>query len=393
MHFAVAAWQELLENRRVLQWSYAFGYCHDKSRTNERELLEFCQGVRALDRINGSASCVSRSLTCTQVLEDLTEKLSKLLETSPLTHQMSDLLAYKNEVSTVTETCSTYRRRFVEKVSQGLTGTPLAPLPTDTDTQTEAMPAPTGDEEVCPLCFIPAASGDGLYAHMLGMHPEVVEGHHEAGTCDRCTRRVIGSRRDHDLIYHPFDAAPVEGEPKGLVAAFLPHGRNAALHKALARQRGAAPSDLSNEAEEDEELRQALRISAEQAGVQPVALGLAEYVCMPPVMESAPIARDGSENDSVIINDSDEEPAAAGDVSAAPVSSVDPLAALRRAAAELQAVGAGSVVMEPSDAIDFDENELCMPDALRAPPRTHARTHTHIIIHTNIRVCVICVYT
>lgn len=46
-HFAVAAWQELLENRRVIQWSYAFGYCHDKSRTNERELLEFCQGVRS----------------------------------------------------------------------------------------------------------------------------------------------------------------------------------------------------------------------------------------------------------------------------------------------------------------------------------------------------------
>lgn len=44
-HFAAVSRNEVLESRRMLQWSYAYSYFNTEMSKRERDLFIFCQSV------------------------------------------------------------------------------------------------------------------------------------------------------------------------------------------------------------------------------------------------------------------------------------------------------------------------------------------------------------
>jgi ariadne-1 len=94
------ATEQLMENRRVLMWSYAFAFYLDKTKNAERNLFEYLQ----------------------EDLEKHTNHLSELYET-PVdkidTYQK--FIKWKEEVTNYTRVTKKFLDNFVEGVSNGLT--------------------------------------------------------------------------------------------------------------------------------------------------------------------------------------------------------------------------------------------------------------------------------
>jgi len=100
--FLLEATEQLINNRRVLQWSYVYGYYldQDKSRVNEKNLYVYLQ----------------------EDLEKHTNYLSELYERP--TEKIADYQAFvkwKEEVTNYTRVCQRFLQNFVEGVMGGLT--------------------------------------------------------------------------------------------------------------------------------------------------------------------------------------------------------------------------------------------------------------------------------
>jgi len=98
--FLKEATEQLLENRRVLQWSYVFGFYLDKAKTAERNLFEYLQ----------------------EDLEKHTNHLSELYETpADKIDSYHKFIKWKEEVTNYTRVTKKFLDNFVEGVSGGLT--------------------------------------------------------------------------------------------------------------------------------------------------------------------------------------------------------------------------------------------------------------------------------
>jgi ariadne-1 len=99
--FLKEATEQLLDDRRVLKWSYVYGFYLDKSNNKERNLFEYLQ----------------------EDLEKHTNKLSELYEI-PLTKLKNDyhkFVQWKEQVTNYTRVTAGFLSKFVEGVSKGLT--------------------------------------------------------------------------------------------------------------------------------------------------------------------------------------------------------------------------------------------------------------------------------
>lgn len=101
--FLLEATEQLLNNRRVLQWSYVYGFFLDKSKAAEKNLYEYLQ----------------------EDLEKHTNYLSELYERSiESVKEYQQFIKWKEEVAHYTRVCSKFLSNFVEGVASGLTNTP-----------------------------------------------------------------------------------------------------------------------------------------------------------------------------------------------------------------------------------------------------------------------------
>jgi len=98
--FLIDATEQLLENRRVLQYSYVIGYYLNRSKSSERNLFEFLQ----------------------EDLEKYTNRLSELYEHSASSiEDYQSFMDWKVAVTDFTRTCSNFLTKFSEGVNSGLT--------------------------------------------------------------------------------------------------------------------------------------------------------------------------------------------------------------------------------------------------------------------------------
>jgi len=98
--FLREATDQLLENRRVLQWSYCYGFYLDKTKNAERNLFEYLQ----------------------EDLEKHTNHLSELYETpADKIDDYHKFMKWKEEVTNYTRVTKKFLDNFVEGVSGGLT--------------------------------------------------------------------------------------------------------------------------------------------------------------------------------------------------------------------------------------------------------------------------------
>jgi len=98
--FLIDATEQLLENRRVLQYSYVIGYYLNRSKSSERNLFEFLQ----------------------EDLEKYTNRLSELYEHSASSiEDYQSFMDWKVAVTDFTRTCSNFLAKFSEGVNAGLT--------------------------------------------------------------------------------------------------------------------------------------------------------------------------------------------------------------------------------------------------------------------------------
>eukprot|EP01125_Pyxidicula_operculata_P012799 TRINITY_DN4210_c0_g2_i1.p2 TRINITY_DN4210_c0_g2~~TRINITY_DN4210_c0_g2_i1.p2 ORF type:complete len:515 (+),score=125.77 TRINITY_DN4210_c0_g2_i1:1636-3180(+) len=97
-NFLKDATEQLLSNRRVLKWSYVYGFYLDKSKTSEKNLFEYLQ----------------------EDLEKHTNKLSELYE-KDFPKDYTQFIKWKEEVTNYTRVTSGFLKKFVEGVMGGLT--------------------------------------------------------------------------------------------------------------------------------------------------------------------------------------------------------------------------------------------------------------------------------
>jgi len=100
--FLVEATEQLLKNRRVLQWSYVYGYylSNDEPRKQEKNLYEYLQ----------------------EDLEKHTNYLSELYErTMEKIPDYQAFIKWKEEVTNYTRVCDKFLQNFTEGVVTGLT--------------------------------------------------------------------------------------------------------------------------------------------------------------------------------------------------------------------------------------------------------------------------------
>jgi len=100
--FLMEATEQLLRNRRVLQWSYVFGYYLDRKKETEKNLFEYLQ----------------------EDLEKHTNKLSELYETHlDKIEDYHQFMKWKEDVTNYTRVTAKFLDKFVEGVADGLTQT------------------------------------------------------------------------------------------------------------------------------------------------------------------------------------------------------------------------------------------------------------------------------
>jgi ariadne-1 len=99
--FLKEATEQLIRNRRVLQWSYVYGYYLDKSKTAEKNLFEYLQ----------------------EDLEKHTNHLSELYEMplEKLEGNYQKFMQWKEDVTNYTRVTAKFLEKFVEGVMGGLT--------------------------------------------------------------------------------------------------------------------------------------------------------------------------------------------------------------------------------------------------------------------------------
>eukprot|EP01121_Diplochlamys_sp_Union-15-3_P018346 TRINITY_DN6656_c0_g2_i1.p1 TRINITY_DN6656_c0_g2~~TRINITY_DN6656_c0_g2_i1.p1 ORF type:complete len:503 (+),score=81.00 TRINITY_DN6656_c0_g2_i1:99-1607(+) len=98
--FLMEATEQLLKNRRVLQWSYVFGFYLDKKKTAEKSLFEYLQ----------------------EDLEKHTNTLSTWYEKALDTiADYQAFMSWKETVTNLTRVTAKFLDKFVEGVSEGLT--------------------------------------------------------------------------------------------------------------------------------------------------------------------------------------------------------------------------------------------------------------------------------
>jgi ariadne-1 len=99
-NFLTEATEQLLANRKVLRWSYVYGFYLNKGDSQERQLFEYLQ----------------------EDLEKHTDKLSHLYE-QPLEkiNDYHEFMKYKEEVTNYTRVTAGFLKKFVEGVMGGLT--------------------------------------------------------------------------------------------------------------------------------------------------------------------------------------------------------------------------------------------------------------------------------
>jgi ariadne-1 len=98
--FLREATEQLLENRRVLRWSYVYGFYLPRGKNSERNLFEWLQ----------------------EDLEKHTNQLSTLYETAyPKIDSYQAFIKWKEEVTNYTRVTAKYLANFVEGVAGGLT--------------------------------------------------------------------------------------------------------------------------------------------------------------------------------------------------------------------------------------------------------------------------------